>query len=145
VTGSDPTEERRLWALAGDRNTDDQYGGQGSGVSPEFTEPGSELEMRSQAAWLLARGGRSEDALLEMGRAKEISEAYPLAEIRLAAEVRWAMTYVELGDHERALDMIEDLLSRPSALSVGLLKVQPEWDAIREHPRFRALVEQYSS
>jgi hypothetical protein len=80
-----------------------------------------------------------------MSQAREIAETVATPGYRLNAESRWAMTLVELGDHEEALDLIEDMLSRPSVLSVNLLKVQPEWDPIREHPRFQALLEQYAT
>ena len=76
-----------------------------------------------------------------VAHAREVADTYLFAETAIEQEPRWAMTLVELGEHEQALDMLEDMLSRPSALSVGLLRVQPEWDAIREHPRFQALLD----
>jgi TolB-like protein len=143
LSGEDPVEEQRLWGLAGDRNTDDEYGGRHTGDEQRrvYFEAGSEIEARSQSALLFARGGRQEDARVEMARAMEISAARPYAELTLNAEPRWAMTYVELGEHETALDMLEEMMSRPAAISVGLLTVQPEWDPIRENPRFQALLE----
>ena len=52
-----------------------------------------------------------------------------------------AKIYVMTGEYEAALDSIEYLLSIPSDLSVALLRLGPQWDALREHPRFKALVE----
>lgn len=140
VDGDDPDEERRLWSSWGDEQSDDQYGGAGTrGFT--FLGAGSEVEARSQVALMFARAGRDEHARLQMGRAMEVQDLFLAPEIRLNAEPRWAMTLVELGEHEQALDLLEDMMSRPSAMSVGLLTVQPEWDAIREHPRFQALLE----
>ncbi len=127
--GGDPEEVRRLWALAGDRQ-----------ARRTFNEPGSYLEVLSYVGLAYARGGRPEDAMDAMNRAREISESYAFAELTLNAEPRWAMTLMELGEHEQALDLLEDMMSRPSAISVGVLNVQPEWDPIREHPRFQALL-----
>jgi hypothetical protein len=38
------------------------------------------------------------------------------------------------------MDEVERLLARPSTLSVHMLRLDPVWDPIREHPRFRAVV-----
>jgi serine/threonine-protein kinase len=51
-----------------------------------------------------------------------------------------ARIYAAVGEPELAIDRLEFLLKRPAAISVPLLRVDPVWDPIREHPRFRALV-----
>lgn len=132
--GEDAEEERRIWGVWGDLL-----------IEAAMPELGTELEIRSYVALMYARAGRGEDAVAQLNRAMEIADPYLWVSIIMNAEMRWAMTLVELGDHGQALDMIEDMLSRPSALSVNLLKVQPEWDPIRELPRFRALLEQYGA
>ncbi len=139
LSGEDPAEERRLWGMGGDRWSDDQYGGAGL-RDRVFTTPQEELEVRSQVALMFARAGRTEHARLQMNRAREIAEDLINIEFRLKAEPRWAMTLVELGEYDRALDLLENMMARPSAISAGLLTVQPEWDPIREDPRFVALV-----
>jgi serine/threonine-protein kinase len=133
-SGEDPDEERRIWGVWGDMM-----------LNRPMPEPATQVDVRTYVALHLARAGRSEDARAQMAQAREIAETVATPEHRLNAESRWAMTLVELGDHEDALDLIEDMLSRPSVLSVNLLKVQPEWDPIREHPRFQALLEQYAT
>ena len=54
-----------------------------------------------------------------------------------------AEIYSMLGEQDAAIDHLEVLLSIPSHISVPLLKIDPQWDPLREHPRFRALVEKY--
>jgi TolB-like protein/DNA-binding winged helix-turn-helix (wHTH) protein/Flp pilus assembly protein TadD len=51
-----------------------------------------------------------------------------------------SVIYVLLGESDSALDQIEYLLSIPSDLSIPLLRIDPIWDPIRNHPRFRKLV-----
>ena len=48
-----------------------------------------------------------------------------------------------VGEFELAVDQLEVLLSRPSALSVPWLRLDPTWDPLRDHPRFQALLEKY--
>ena len=50
-----------------------------------------------------------------------------------------AEIYVRCGKHEAAIDQIETLLSIPSDISAGRLRVDPTWNPLRENPRFRRL------
>jgi tetratricopeptide (TPR) repeat protein len=54
-----------------------------------------------------------------------------------------AMIYVLVGDADAALDQIEHLLSQPSVVSVPVLRAEPFWDPLRDHPHFQALLEKY--
>jgi tetratricopeptide (TPR) repeat protein len=51
-----------------------------------------------------------------------------------------ARTYMILGEHEKAVDQLEILLSVPYFLSRGWLRIDPTWDALRGNPRFERLV-----
>ncbi len=129
VSGEDPTEEKRIWGAQGDMVL--------RGPMPEL---GTELQRRTMAALMFARAGRTDESREQIARAREIAEIVNFASIELNMEPRWAMTLMELGEHEQALDMLEDMLSRPSGISANLLRVQPQWDPIRDHPRFQALL-----
>ncbi len=54
-----------------------------------------------------------------------------------------AQVYTMIGDYEAAIDQLELLLSMPSLVSVPVLRIDPTWDPLRDHPRFQALLEQY--
>jgi len=56
-----------------------------------------------------------------------------------------ARVLAQTGDTEAALDEIERLLAGPCGLSVHSLRLDPRWDPIREHPRFKALLVTYGS
>jgi serine/threonine-protein kinase len=56
-----------------------------------------------------------------------------------------ARILAQLGDAEGALDEIEQLLAKPSDLSVHMLRLDPRWDPIRGHPRFKALLTKYDA
>jgi len=59
------------------------------------------------------------------------------------AEAR-ARILAQAGDAEATLDEIARLLAEPSWLSVHTLRLDPCWDPIREHPRFKALLAKYA-
>jgi tetratricopeptide (TPR) repeat protein len=50
-------------------------------------------------------------------------------------------TYILVGEPEKALDQLEPLLRIPYYLSPGWLKIDPTFDPLRKHPRFKKLVE----
>ena len=59
-----------------------------------------------------------------------------------AAEAR-AQILAQAGDADAALDEVERLLAGPSWLSIHTLRLDPRWDPIRDHPRFKALLVKY--
>jgi tetratricopeptide (TPR) repeat protein len=50
-----------------------------------------------------------------------------------------AIIHMLNGDHEKALDMIEHILSIPYWLTAQYLRIDPHMDALRDHPRFQRL------
>ena len=54
-----------------------------------------------------------------------------------------AEVYSTLGENDRAIEILDELLSRPSAITVQGLKVNPIWDPLRSDPRFQALLQKY--
>lgn len=52
-----------------------------------------------------------------------------------------AQIYTMVGEHDAAIDQIEDLLSILRELSVPLLKFDSAWNPLRKHPRFKKLIE----
>jgi hypothetical protein len=48
--------------------------------------------------------------------------------------------YLLVGEPEKALDRLEPLLKVPYYLSPGWLRIDPEFDPIRKHPRFQRLL-----
>jgi tetratricopeptide (TPR) repeat protein len=54
-----------------------------------------------------------------------------------------AMIFTQVGAMDEALREIEQLLEGPSMTSVHTLRLDPRFDAIRNNPRFQALLEKY--
>ena len=92
-------------------------------------------------AWL----GEKDAAMAEIERAMQLrpesKDAFEGPEITTQA----AEVYTILGDKDRAIQMLDGLLSRPSDISVNTLKINPTWDPLRNDPRFQALIDKYSA
>ncbi len=51
-----------------------------------------------------------------------------------------AEIYALLDEPEKAIDILDELLKSPGELSVWWLKLDPKWDPLRDHPRFKELL-----
>ncbi len=93
----------------------------------------------------LAGVGRRDEALRE---ATWLQQSVLYREdhfVGLLADNR-ALILAQAGEADAALDEIERLLAGPSwGISVHTLRLDPRWDPIREHPRFRTLLVKYGS
>jgi TolB-like protein/Tfp pilus assembly protein PilF len=91
-------------------------------------------------AWL----GERDAALAEAQRATELrpesKDAFGGPEITGGL----AEVYTILEDNGRAIEILDGLLNRPSAVTVQGLKVNPIWDSLRSDPRFQTLVQKYA-
>ena len=83
-----------------------------------------------------------------MRAGEHAAELMPIAKDALDGSdqaIELAKIYARVGEDEMALDLIEELLSIPSFLSVGLLRLDPVWDPLRDNPRFQALLEKHDT
>jgi serine/threonine-protein kinase len=56
-----------------------------------------------------------------------------------------AQILAQVGEADAAIDELARLLATPSDAHVTTLRLDPLWDPIREHPRFKALLAKHSS
>jgi serine/threonine-protein kinase len=54
-----------------------------------------------------------------------------------------AVIYAMLGDHDRAFDTIEKLLTSHAEFSVETFKLDPRYDGLRQHPRYAELLAKF--
>ena len=47
--------------------------------------------------------------------------------------------HILVGNHEKALDLLEPLLKQPYHLTPGWLRIDPNFDPLRGNPRFEKL------
>ena len=95
--------------------------------------------MAEVLGWL----GEKEAAIAEAKRGTELLPESIDAFDGPGATQTLAETYATVGEFDQALPLLESLLSKPSPLSVNLLKVNPVWDHVRNDPRFIALLKKH--
>jgi tetratricopeptide (TPR) repeat protein len=112
-------------------------------LEAQLKESPDAAEIHIQLAKVLAYLGEKDAALAEARRATELlpesKDAFGGPEI--AAGV--AEVHAILGDNGRAIEILDGLLSRPSAVTVQSLKVSPIWDSLKNDPGFQALLNKY--
>jgi TolB-like protein/Tfp pilus assembly protein PilF len=84
--------------------------------------------------------GRREDAVREGKRACEILPYTKDSWIGPAWMTNLAAIYTWCGDKDAALEQLESTVKLPVGISYGELKQSPDWDAIRDDPRFQKLL-----
>ena len=114
-----------------------------SAVEDELKRSPDAAKLHVQLAKMLAYLGEKNAALTEAQRAvdlePETKDAFDGPEITEGvAEVQ-----AIVGESDRAIEMLDGLLSRPSALTVQALRVNPIWDPLRNDPRFEDLLAKY--
>jgi len=89
--------------------------------------------------------GHREEALLHAGQALEIHSISKDSLDGPCVARCVAESLVIAGDFDAALDQIEILLPIPGAwtATASLLRLDPVWDPLRDHPRLQALLEKY--
>ncbi len=74
-------------------------------------------------------------------------EKYPISKDALLGtrqERDLAILYMKTGEHDTAIDLLEHVMSIPFDLeSSETLRLNPMWDPLRDHPRFKALIDKY--
>jgi serine/threonine protein kinase/tetratricopeptide (TPR) repeat protein len=89
--------------------------------------------------------GFKEKAISEGKRATEILNVSRDAFYGLPYLEDLAFIYTTVGETDAALKTLDYLLSKPSWISVAWLKMDPQWDALRNQPGFIKLLEKYSA
>ena len=121
-------ESRRLWGelvAAWDRNP------------LQVDDPDQQAEWQGQYARNLARAGRSADALaaLAKGMSMPVSD-----DVRPAVQRRWAQAYAELGEVEKAVELLEPLITSSTLVTVNSLSTRYTWEPVRNTLVFQEML-----
>jgi TolB-like protein/Tfp pilus assembly protein PilF len=89
--------------------------------------------------------GRKDEAIREGERACQLT---PLKkDVIDGAElmINLALIYAWTGEKDRAFEQLTTLAQTPTNLSYGLLKLHPQWDSLRNDPRFESLLTRFQT
>jgi serine/threonine-protein kinase len=84
--------------------------------------------------------GRAEDAIREGKRGVALMPPETEANKGVYRMEDLAQIYAMVGEDEKALEAIEEILSLPGTYSVRMLEADPRFAHLRDHARFQALV-----
>jgi TolB-like protein/Tfp pilus assembly protein PilF len=104
-------------------------------------EADARVQLAKLHAWLGEKDAAVADAQRAMQLRPESKDAFEGPQITAQA----AEVYAIVGDKDRAIELLDGLLNRPSDVTVYGLKLSPAWDPLRKDPRFQALIDKYGA
>ena len=111
------------------------------GLEQTLAETPDDPQRRIFRGLALAYMGRKAEAIREGERGLALQHPSGDGYTGPYLEHQIARIYILAGEQGKALDRLESLLRMPYYLSPGWLRIDPMFDALRNHPRFKKLVE----
>jgi tetratricopeptide (TPR) repeat protein len=150
---ADFDNDRGMWALKigatyllmGDVEQARSYGRMSVAAYQEsikrFPEDAQRIELLGRA---LALAGQNEEAIRAGERSLALRETALDAVNGPYYKYQVARIFIQAGQYDRALDLIEPLLSMPGDITPGWLRIDPIFTPLRVHARFERLVKRGS-
>jgi TolB-like protein/Tfp pilus assembly protein PilF len=113
-------------------------------LEEQLKQKPDDADLRVQFSKLLAWLGEKDAAIAEAQRAMDLRPESKDAFEGPAITEQVAQVYTILGDNARAIELLDELLSRPSEVTSQNLKLDPAWDPLRNDPAFQALFAKYA-
>lgn len=139
-----PKEElyAQIYALMGNYQLEQTYYESArSMLESKIREQPADARFHSSLGIAYAGLGRQQDAIREGKLGVELLPVTKEAWRGLYPVEALAKIYVMVGRFDAAVEQIEFLLSRPGRLSIPLLRLDPVWAPLHNHPRFKKLIE----
>jgi serine/threonine protein kinase/tetratricopeptide (TPR) repeat protein len=119
--------QAQLYGLAGQSQLEKSYYEAAAKMAiAKIQQQPKRASLHSTVGIAYAGLGRKQDAIRE-GKASENLESL-------------ARIYTMVGEYEEAIRLLEDLMSKPTGLGIGDLRLNPAWKPLRNNPRFQALL-----
>jgi TolB-like protein/Flp pilus assembly protein TadD len=87
-----------------------------------------------------AMRGRFDEAVAAGRRAVEMLPIHKDAYDGPLIAAKLAVIYAQAGEPDRAIELLRELVAIPNGPTPGTLRVEPEWDSLREDSRFKELL-----
>jgi len=106
-------------------------------------EAPNEAKRHEPLAEVLAWLGEKDAAIAEAKRAMELVPESVDAFDGPVCTQRLAEVYAIVGEPEKAIDLLDGLLSRPTQVTVAQVRISPILDPLRQDPRFIAMMKKH--
>jgi len=131
----------QIYGLMGKRQLEHTYYDSAlSMLESKIREQPEDGRLRSALGIAYAGLGRKEDAIKEGKLGVKLLPVSKEAWRGLYRVEALAKIYAMVGEFDAAVEQIEFLLLRPGTLSIPLLRLDPAWQPLRNHPGFKQLV-----
>ncbi|UCC72805.1 MAG: hypothetical protein JSV86_21025 [Gemmatimonadota bacterium] len=131
----------QVYGLMGDRELERAYYDSARAVvEARLGELPADPRLHSALGIAYAGLGRVEEAIREGRIGVELSPLHKDAAVGPHRIFELAQIYTMVGEYDAAVEQLEYLLSVPGPHSAAMLRVDPTWDALRDHPRFQRLL-----
>jgi serine/threonine-protein kinase len=98
-------------------------------------------QLRELVARALALAGRKQEAAIQADSALKLRETTNDASIRPYVLFQAARVFIQSGENERALDLIERLITMPASdITAAYLRIDPSFAPLKGNPRFEKLI-----
>jgi len=136
----------RLHALAGERDAAlSAYDAAKTFLIGELERRPNDWRVHGALGMAYAGLDRKAEAIAEGRRAMDLNPLSRDAFFGAIPLYDLARIYAAVGEGDRALELIDQLLSIPSRMSVAALKTDPSWDTLRSSPAYGNLISRYES
>jgi serine/threonine-protein kinase len=113
-----------------------------SAAEEQVKQSSDDADAHVKLAKALAFLGEKDAAVVEAQRASELlpesKDAFSGPDITEGV----AQVHTIVGENDHAIELLDGLLSRPSTVTVQILKINPIWDPLRSDPRFQKLCQE---
>jgi len=131
----------QAFSLAGDAATTRTQADEGrKALEEQVLAAANDAALRVELGLSLAYLGRKDEAMREGRRGVDLDPVTRDAYTGAYVQHQLVRIYILVGEPEKALDQLEPLLKMPYFLSPGWLKIDPNFDPLRQNPRFQKLV-----
>jgi len=110
-------------------------------VRDDLVQSPDDAKTVAMLALIHAAVGEKNEAL---GAATRAGELLPIAKDSFDGPIlatTLAAVSAKLGEKDSAIQQLESLVGIPNGPTPGTLRVEPEWDSLRDEPRFKKLIE----
>jgi serine/threonine-protein kinase len=109
-------------------------------VEADLTKAPADAKLIAMLGLVHAQRGRHDEAIAAACRAVELLPTAKDAFDGPLIGTKLAVIYAQAGQSDRAIELLTELVAIPNGPTPGTLRIEPEWDPLREDARFEKLL-----